>query len=334
MRNSWRYVVAGMAVLGLLLPLGCSESSGPDGQGQGSSVQGVLTAVSLDRAQLAVSGVTSAESKAIFSVGWKKFVGPNITEGGTIGEAYAIARSETVTASIHPTGLDMGTVSLAYAGGSLELKKFIAPNGGVVYGRLGRGFHDPSVMPVNIPFVPGGVYTFSATGSDAFSAGTFQVTAPASLLAISNHANGDTVSAAADLTIKWTGGSGPDSVLVRIVPHLRPEEAEFREGKDTLGCVGDHFGGKRPMGHRHGGFMEGGPLEAMGPEFSRGIVVMIPNTGSITVSAADMTTLLGGIPASELMVGVTQVAKQEVVHDGGKATILLRNGDRVVLRVK
>jgi len=86
-----------------------------------------------------------------------------------------------------------------------------------------------------------------------------------------------------------------------------------------------------PRPHRHGPFAMGGPLEGRGPEFARGIVVTVPNTGTYTLSATDLQTLLGGTEAAELMIGVTQVVKKQVAHDGGTVTVLLRNGDRLVL---
>jgi len=244
-------------------------------------------------------------------------------------------QSETATTSMRPTGIDMGTVALAYTGGTVDLTKRVAPDGGVVYETIGKGPYHLFTLPLtNIPFVANGVYTFTVSGSDAYSAGTFQITAPSSLLSFTGRADGDTVSATSALGLNWTGGSGPDSVLVRIVPHLRPEKGELREGRDSLGCAGGHQGGKRPIGHRDGHFMMGGPLEGMGPEFASGIVVMVPNNGSYTLSAADLATLLSGTGAGELMIGVTQVVKQAVVHGGGTTSVVLRNGDRLVLHVR
>jgi hypothetical protein len=324
-----------IAVLVLLIPYGCSDSTGPQGSTSiPSSLQSVLAAVSLDRAQLSVAGVTTGSTKAVFSIGWKKFVGPSIANGDTMGQAYAIALPETVTSSMRPTGLDMGTVTLSYPGGSLELTKRIAPDKGVIYETFGKGIHRMFMLPMTIPFVANGVYTFTVTGTDAYSAGAFQITAPSSLLSFTGYANGDTVSASSGLTLKWTGGSSSDSVLVRIVPHLRPGEAELAEARDSLGCEGDHHGGRRPMGYREGRFMMGGPLEGMGPEFWRGIVVTIPNTGSYTLSAVDIAALLNGTSAGELMIGVSQVVKQQVLHDGGTTSVVLRSGDRLVLRVR
>ena len=332
---SWRHLGVVIAVLVLLVPFGCSESTGPQSStATASSLQSVLTAVSLDRAQLSIAGVTTTATKAVFSIGWKKFVGPTAVSADSAGQAYAIALPETATSSMRPTGLDMGTVTLSYAGASLELTKRIAPDGGVIYETFGKGVRHLFTLPTMIPFIANGVYTFTVTGSDAYSAGTFEITAPSSLLSFTGHSNGDTVSVSSDLTLAWTGGSSADSVLVRIVPHLRPGQCELAEARDSLGCKEDHHGGKRPMGHREGHFMVGGPLEGMGPEFSKGIVVTVPNTGSYTLSAADVATLFSGTSAGELMIGVSQVVKQQVLHDGGTTSVVLRSGDRLVLRVR
>lgn len=334
MQKRWQKIAGGMALLVVLLPLGCSDTTGPRAPSSSSSVQSAMAIVSLDRAQLSVAGVTTAATKGIFSIGWKKFVGPNVAEAGTIGEAYAVVQSETAATTIRPSGIDIGTVTLSFSGGTAELTKRLTPSGGVIYETFSKGFHHTS-LPVNIPFVANGVYTFDVSGSSGYSAGKFQITAPSSLLSISGHANGDTVSVSSDLKIQWAGGSASDSVLVRIVPHLRPNQIEVREWKDDgMMTFGDHQGGKCQKGHREGHFMVGGPLEGMGPEFMRGIVLRVPNTGSYTLSAADLGALLKGTGAGELMVGVTQTIKQDITHDGGTTTVLLRNGDRLVLHVR
>jgi len=291
--------------------------------------------VSQDLAQLSVAGVTSDAMKGVFSIGWKKFVGPNITEAGTVGEAYAVVYPDTYTTTVRPVGIDIGTVTLVYDGGSNELTKRTTRNNSVLYETFSKGMRHTTTVPVNIPFVANSTYKFVVSGSSAFSAGTFQITAPASLVSITGHANGDTVSKNADLNIRWTGGTASDSVLVRIVPHLRPAQVAERETPtmpDGNGGPGGHGGSKC---HRNGHFAMGGPLEGgMGPEFEKGIVLTLPNTGSYTLTAADMQTLLNGTEAAELMIGVTQVAKQNVPKDGSTVTVLLRNGDRLVLHVK
>jgi hypothetical protein len=334
MCKSWWNVAVGVVVLILLLPLGCSNPSGPKEPSSSSSLQTVLAVVTQDRAQLSLVGLTTNATTAELSIGWKQFVAPDVLQEDTVGEAYAIARPESVSTRIHPDGLDMGTVTLGFTGGSIELTKHIAPDSGVVYWSFGKGFHLNATSFVNIPFVPSGLYTFTVSGSSAYSAGTFEITAPSSLLAITGHANGDTISAQSDLNLTWSGGSGTDSVLVRIVPHLPPDQAQFLEGRDSLCIPHDQEGGHRPRGHREGKFMMGGPLSGMGPEFDRGVVVMLPNTGSYTLTVSDLATLLNGTTAAELMVGVSQVVKQDVPHDGGTTTVLLRCGDRMVLHVR
>lgn len=332
-------LAAGMAMA--LALMGCAESTGPRTPQTDATLSSTVSTVSQDRAQLEVAGVTSSASKGIFSIGWKKFVGPNITEGTTIGEAYAVVQSETSTTRMRRGGIDIGTVTLNYPGGSVDVTKRVTPDGKVLYETFGKGRHHESASPVNIPFVAGGTYTFAVTGAEGFAGGMFQITAPTSLLTIRGHANGDTVSKSADLNIGWTGGSSTDSVLLRVVPHLRREQMEFRERHDMgdghdghQGGHDGHMGGEGPKGHREGPFMVGGPMEGMGPEFQRGLVVMVANTGSYTVSAADLGSLLNGTEAAELMVGVAQVEKQNVTHDGKELTILLRNGDRLVLHAK
>jgi hypothetical protein len=325
-------LAAGMAMA--LALMGCAESTGPRTPQTDATLSGTVSTVSQDRAQLEVAGVTSSASKGIFSIGWKKFVGPNITEGTTIGEAYVVVQSETSTTRMRRGGIDIGTVTLNYPGGSVDVTKRVTPDGKVLYETFGKGRHHDSATPVNIPFVAGGTYTFAVTGAEGFTGGMFQITAPTSLLTIKGHANGDTVSKSADLNIGWTGGSSIDSVLIRVVPHLRREQMEPRELHDRDGGHDGHMGGEGPKGHREGPFMVGGPMEGMGPEFQRGLVVMVANTGSYIVSAADLGTLLNGTEAAELMVGVAQVEKQTVTHDGNELTILLRNGDRLVLHAK
>jgi hypothetical protein len=324
-------VIAGAVALGVY---GCADVTGPRAQLAAAGLTNAVSVVSQDLSQLAIAGETGQATKGVFSIGWRKFVGPDITQQGTVGEAYAVVKPETSSVSIHPAGMDIGTVTLNYSGGSVELTKHVWRDSSVLYETFGKGMRLEGGIPVNIPFVANGTYVFNVSGSTGFSAGTFSVTAPPSLLAIVGHADRDTVSRTADLTVQWQGGSSTDSVLLRIVPHLRPAqvaERGMRGGFDSLashGEMGEH--GCRREGH----FAMGGPLEGLGSEFAKGIVVTVPNTGSYTVASAEIQALLSGTDASELMVGVTQVVKQEVSHDSGVISVLLRNGDRIVLYAK
>jgi hypothetical protein len=327
-------LVMGTVLIMVSVISGCSDLAGPGMQTAGIGFSTAASVVSQDLAQLSVAGVTSETTTGVFSIGWKKFVGPDITQTGSIGEAYAVVLSDTSATTIRSGGIDVGTVTLTYDGGSAELTKRLRRDSSVLYETFSKGMHLDAGIPVNIPFVANGIYTFSVSGSGAFAAGTFPITAPASLLSISGHTNGDTVSRSADLAIQWNGGVASDSVLVRIVPHLRPMQLAGREPHGDIDSLDARDGGCGPKSHRHGPFAMGGPLEGRGPEFDRGIVVTVPNTGAYILSASDLQTLLGGTEATELMIGVTQVVKKQVAHDGGTVMVLLRNGDRLVLHVK
>lgn len=334
MNTLWKTLAASCVITGGLALFGCSDTVGPREQSLENTLLSTTAVVTQDLGQLSAAGVTSEVSRGVFSLGWKKFVGPNISNAGPVGEAFAVVRSEPETTFIRPAGIDVGTVTLTFDGGAAELTKRVTRDGRVIYATFGRQMRLSESSPVNIPFVANGMYTFSVSGSTGFSAGTFQITAPPALLAITGHVTGDTVSKAADLTLQWTGGSAPDSVLIRIVPHLRPEQLSMREAQVGPGGCDAHGGQGGPKGHRRGRFVYGGPLEQMGPEFARGIFVTMLNTGTYTLTAADLQTLLDGTDAAELMISVAQLVKHDVVHDGSTMTILLRSGDRIVLHVR
>jgi hypothetical protein len=335
-RMRTKMLCVGMAITAVMtLGLyGCSEVAGPKSQLSAAGTTNAVSVVSQDLAQLAVAGETDQATKGVFSIGWKKFVGPDITDGGMVGEAYAVVHPETSSASIHPTGLDIGTVTLSYSGGSVVMTKRTGRDSSVLYETFGKGMRIEEGTAVNIPFVANSPYTFNVSGSSNFTAGAFIVTAPASLLSLTGHANGDTVSISQDLKIQWQGGSSTDSVLVRIVPHLTRVQMAQRGMHGEFDSLKAHAGKGGPGCHRQGKFSTGGPLEGLGPEFAKGVVVTVPNTGSYTMTASDLQTLLSGTTASEVQVGVTQVVKQEVAHDSGVVSVLLRNGDRVVLHAK
>jgi hypothetical protein len=335
-------VLAALVAGGLALFAGCVDGREPGSGPPAVVVQNTVSVISQDLAQLSAAGMTDEATAGVFSIGWRKFIGPNISDTGTIGEAFAVVHPEPAGAMIRPTGMDIGPVTLSYSGGGTELVRRRALNGGITYTTFVKG--PRAVESANIPFIAGGVYTFTVSGGTGFSAGSFEITAPGSLLRITSHTEGDTIARTGDLAVSWSGGSASDSVLVRIVPHLRREQLEAREGEMGPGA---HHGPGGPQGghpfrpeeggpppERDGCFMLGGPLEGMGPEFARGVVALVANTGTFRLAASDLATLLDGTEAAELMVGVTQVVAQDALHDGKALRILLRNGDRIVLHAR
>lgn len=339
-----RKIVAALkAMLIILISVigGCSRSTGPvatnDVLFNSESVlaQSLTTdnVVTQDLTQLNKAGALTSSSYGLFSIGWNQFVGPNIIDAGTIGKAFVVVHADT--SATGPAGVDLGIVTLSYDTSNIELTKRISPRG-VLYSTFDRGLRAPRTLQVNIPFIANGTYQFNVSGSTSFTSGTFTINAPSSLLKITSNVDGDSVGASNDLTLTWSGGSPTDSVLLRIIPHLRPEQ------------FGDRGPGRHPGRGRNGGgmmhvapfgddgmrpFETGSPLD-LGPEFHRGIVKVVANTGATTISANDLQLLLDGTESAELMVGVSQLIKTNVQHDNKTLTLLLRNGDRIVLKIR
>ncbi len=333
-----------MLIISMSVIVGCSKSTGPVATNDTSLNSEVVLAQSLttenvltqDLAQLDKAAAVTSSSYGVFSIGWNQFIGPNIIDAGTIGKAFVVVRSDTTATS--PAGMDLGTVTIKYDTSSVELAKRISPRG-VLYSTFDRGLRAPRTLPVNIPFIANGTYQFNVSGSALFTSGTFTINAPASLLKITSNVDGDSVGASKDLNITWSGGSPTDSVLLRIITHLRPEQFEGRgpgrrpgPGHDGGGMMHDGDGGRFGDGGM-GPIENGSPLD-LGPEFHRGIVKVVANTGSTTISASDLQLLLNGTESTELMVGVSQVIKKNVQHDNKSLTLLLRNGDRIVLKIQ
>ncbi len=342
-----RKIVAGlkaMLIISISVIVGCSKSSGPVATNDTSlNSESVLVqsltpenVITQDLTQLNKAGTVTSSSYGVFSIGWNQFIGPNIIDAGTIGKAFVVVHADTTATG--PAGVDLGTVMLHYDTSNIELTKRTFPRG-VLYSTFDRGLRAPRTLPVNIPFIANGTYQFNVSGSALFTSGTFTINAPTSLLKITSNVDGDSVGANKDLSITWSGGSPTDSVLLRIIPHLRPEQFGDRgpgrhpgPGRDVGGMMHDGNGG--PFGDDGMRPMEGGlPLD-LGPEFHRGIVKVVANTGSTTISASDLQLLLNGTESTELMVGVSQLIKKNVQHDNKTLTLLLRNGDRIVLKIR
>jgi len=165
------------------------------------------------------------------------------------------------------------------------------------------------------------------SGAIGFSATTIAVTAPASLFDITSNNDNDAISSASDLTITWTGGSSADSVIVRVVPHIRPQ---FGPG----GMGGPGGGHRGPGGGPGGPHGPGGPMGNPDQMMDKGLIKKVANANTVTITASELQTLLSGTDATALMVGVTQAIVHDVSHDGKNLVAILRNGDRVVLTIQ
>lgn len=289
----------------IILVSGCAESTGPS-RTDADAFLDPASVIEQDLGQLSDAGIPATVPDGVFALGWKQFVGPIIPEGETIGEAFAVVHSGEITAGRRPEGIDVGSVTLTYDQASTDVTKRITPRGGVFYGTFDHRRRRHETVPANIPFVPNAVYRFVVSGSGGFAPGSFEITAPASLVTITSHANRDPISRSSDLVIGWSGGATANDVLIRLVPHYRP------------------------MGHGGQGG-HGGPPPGMGGGMPRGIVKRVPNSGTATITAAEIAQMLEGSNATEVMMGVGQVVERTAEHDGKTLALLLRNGDRVVL---
>jgi hypothetical protein len=329
MKNNKIFLLAFAILLGVWL-IGCSESSAPSTTPE--LTQTAESIVNNDVSQLQAVGIAT-NADGIFSIGWRKFVGPMIQNGTPNGEAFAVVNSGTLDDHGHPLGTDIGTVTLAYNSTSTDLKKVSTPNGGVLYSTFARGLRDLQSPPVSIPFVANGTYEFQVSGATGFSATTIAVTAPASLLDITSNNDNDAISSSNDLTVTWTGGSSSDSVIVRVVPHIRPQGGPGGPG-GMGGPGGGPGGGHRGPGGPGGPHGPGGPMGNPDQMMDKGLIKKVANTNTVTISASELQTLLSGTSATALMVGVTQAIVQDVSHDGKNLKAILRNGDRVVLTIQ
>jgi hypothetical protein len=337
MKTNKIFLLAAAILLGVWL-IGCSESSAPSTTTE--LTQSAESIVNNDVAQLKAAGVTT-NADGIFSIGWRKFVGPMIQNGTLNGEAFAVFNSGTLDDRGHPVGTDIGTVTLAYNSTSTDLKKISTPNGGTIYATFARGLRDLQNPPVSIPFVANGTYEFQVSGATGFSATTIALTAPASLLDITSNNDNDTISSGMDLTVMWTGGSSTDSVIVLVVPHIRPQGGHG--GPGGMGGPSGPAGMSGPGGGHRGPGGPGGPGGPHGPGgpmgnpdqmMDKGLIKKVANANTVTITASELQTLLSGTDATALMVGVTQAIVHDVSHDGKNLVAILRNGDRVVLTIQ
>lgn len=282
---------------------------------------------------LKTSGVVALDpASGVFSLDWRKVFHPNEQTTDLVGNAMGVAfgSEQEIFPGIKKSGIDIGSIFLNYNGTQLEIPKQTTPDGGFVYtfmnrpmGGKGKGHGGPPPTqmsaPVSIPFVSGGSYEFEITGSDAFAGIKLQVTAPTSLIDITNYADADSVDQTSDLTINWAGGLSTDSVLIKVA--ILPEMPADNNpgGKGGHGKHGGNDGNGEP------GMKEGHP------DFLK---LVESNTGSYTLTAATIADILAATSGSKIAISVGQVSSVDTEHATGTLKTLLRNEDSVVLNLK
>ncbi len=347
----------GLAGITLLaLGLGCGEidngvSSDSDELVISSDLDNEETlSFELSSHDAALPNLTDAD--ALFSVGWSKFYNPFEEEIVQRSDAFAVAPDTSLDSAVFRphfgTGQDMGTVTLSYAGESLELLKVEMRNGSVFYnfGRRLPGnprgmFHgDDGEVSAEIPFLAGETYRFDATGTETFPAVSVSLTAPTDALGIVSPEDGATL-AGGDLEVVWQGGNTGEKLLVSLVPLMNRRAFERHGGPD--GGPGGRRGGGGPVfGDNGGGFMgprfgerHGGP-HGRGPGQNPHLhlrYLVEDNTGSFTIPADDVQTLLALEGVNGVLLQVCQLITVETQDGDRTYSVQMRVSDAIRLDI-
>ena len=376
-----RNLLTHLSLIGLLFwTIGCDKpfdaglNSDEENNIDATSIQNEAT-LSKELADANDGGVTIENVDAIFSLGWQQFYNPYEDAIQTRSDAFAVAPTQDF-AQRPPfrAGADMGSVVLRYNDAALELLKIQMRNGGVFYnyGRKMPGnprgmMHDRDFASDDIPFIPGGVYSFETTGSENFTPVTVQITAPTELLQITSPAMDAGIDSSADLDVTWQGGESTQPVVLSLMPISDRASYPGRGGQSDHGNNGmgqDHGGngmgpgrggngmgpgrGGNGMGPGRGGDHNGnGDDHSNGSGFGRGDhqggpgfgqggfqgehyrYVIEDNTGSFTIPAEAIAEVASMHGAQGIAIRVMQLITSEIDQDGAKYAVQIRTGDFV-----
>lgn len=176
-------------------------------------------------------------------------------------------------------------------------------------GGMRPGNHEGNNEPdIDIPFVAGDTYSFTATGSEDFPALTVSITAPQQTLQITSPANDSAINSSEDLKVSWDGGASEGKLVIGLIPVI---DRDNNQGSF----------GRGPRGHRRGSGNHEPP-----PRYE-----IETNTGEYTIPAADIQALASDENVTGIIVQVMQMIQQETEQDGKKYVTSIRTGDQVVL---
>jgi hypothetical protein len=315
-----RNVVGVVVVLLLVSFLGCNEQvNEPDGFQLADLELYKFETVENDLSLLKARGMHFIEGDGVFSIGWNEVFRKFDDNSRIKGMAFAVVFGEQSTSSSRfpGYGLDLGTITINYANGEIELHKIQHDARGTAYSLFHRPFGGSDKL---LEYIPSTEYQFVVSGSDSFSPLNVTLTSPESLINISNLAHGDDINASEDLTVTWEGGNADGQVAIRVMAHHNP----FKRwgGPDGKGGPGGKGG---PRGHHppHPGINKGDVI----------IEVLDNNPGEYTISAETIQNLIGDTGADKLVVGVSQFDMSEIQHDGKTINTAMRNGNSVMLDI-
>lgn len=325
---SWRVLVVGLVLMGVVA--GCSDASGPGDDRALIEATNAVASVNSGVESLTSDGVVLDGTRALFSLGWQERFHPGVLTNTLVGNAMAVGIGERDT-NLRPmlrSSIDLGTVTLAYAGNTVELRKHASLKGGVVYTLRSRPRDEASIL---LDFVPNTVYEFSASGSADFSAAKISVTTPAALIGITSHTHEQVIGASVDLTLVWSGGKQNQGVAIVLGP------ARGQKAGDEMGIRGPRGGGGQGGGNaRRGPHGPGNPGAGVGElEMAKHVIIKLEtNPGTYTIPSATVQEVVSQSTNGWVVCGVTQIDGTTADHDGGKIQAILRDGARVLLKAE
>ncbi len=317
--------ISGMAALYMI---GCTNTTQPiqpfAARAQAPDVQSSVAGSIIDDEIMVsqISGVPVDSSNGVFDIGWNPFVGPIAQDSVRSGDASVVVFDTLATVSGPRSshgGEDIGSVSLNFAGNSLEFRKIQHFYGGTFYSLFPHLFGNASP---GLTFVPNTSYEFDVSGSSSFSAAKVSITSPSALINITSFANGQQVNADSGLAVAWSGGNPVAGVLIRIIPMIifGPDGfAQYGTGlrvRDSGIPPGIHYGGpERPI------------------QIDTGYTLLLAsNSGKAVIPAAVIQELL--YATSTVSVSVSEFSTVEFNQDSRKYLIVMRDGDRRMIAVE
>jgi hypothetical protein len=329
MKRTFALAMVPLTCVGMAL-IGCQSLNGPQAVDESLTVEESfdISALVSETSILKSAGVDVDTANAFFVLRWSQGHG-RFQDGDTIkGHASAVAYQEPTTLrDRNALGLDMGTVSILSGQNTYELAKIVSDIFGVRYGMFGgphggpkgpkSGFGGPhgghgdrrggqgaprdSLMAiVNIPFIGGGTYQFTVSGSDKVAAMTLDIQAPAQLVQITGLVDKDTIDASQDLTVTWEGDAAANNMVLVLAP-------AFKRGR----------------------------FEGAGQPVAPIFLNLDPAAGSYTISAQTLQDLLSASNANALGVHLAQGVHREITDPNlGKILVSAGTDDRVMLIVQ
>lgn len=257
-------------------------------------------------------GVPVIDSEGVFSIGWNEIFRPFDDDEHIKGMAFAVVFGDSI---IQPNvftnrGINMGKISIDYAGNQVRMHKMFNYRRGFAYSLFNRPFGDSDVL---LEYIPHTEYTFNITGSDKFSPALITLTSPDSLIKITNLAFGSVVDTSQDLTINWSGGNPVGKVAIQIMALFNPHH-------------GNH-GHNKPFGDNEDPNLLPHPKNAL-------VIILQNNPGTYTLTASQIQALISELNAEKLVVGVSQFDIGSVQHDEKTLHTAMRNSTSVMLKVE